>query len=408
MYRVVPLARQCRDFILMHLEELSISQLCLLPLSTRKELLWQLPVADICQLESTAFIQGLDMAAFWKYPWEGQSVSIPTWRPDRDIEDYMKEWESTEYTRAVLYGLVATSTIGPQCLVDDELFCFRSPHTEDGELDVITFLFSIRKLDQRGQCELVFPPRYAHHSKTHQDDLTMHEVIRHFGRGKNELPTVFSRIEMFDDVKLDHVHFLRNVSYLGLQGRPFEDKGLEFLKAVIREATHLEVLMLGGGLDEEEDCECLDEFCMFLSCHPTFLSNFRILKVLNSEYRVSRHCFNQLITSYFASPTDHVQKMEFSLIRIRCSDVAYEFGPKIDECYLSYKTIELNCCKFISEYEATPVAISHWLGRGIQQMKSAEEHGSCFFKVEKKISNPARARKRKHFELDLEDTESNG
>ena len=385
----------------MHLEDLSISQLCLLPLFTRKELLWQLPIADICQLEETDFTQGLDMAAFWKYPWEGQSVSVPTWRPDRDIENYVKEWDSGEYARAMLYGLVATSTIGP-CLRDDELFCFCSPHTKDGELNVITLLFAVRRLNVRGRCELVFPPRYAHHSATHQDELTMHEVVRYFGRGRDELPTIFSQIEMFNDVKLDHVHFLRNVVYLGIQGQPFEEKGLDFLKAVIREAAHLEVLMLGGGFDDEEDCESLDEFCMFLSCHPTFLSNFRILKILNSEYGVSRHCFNQLISSYFAASTHHVQKIEFSLIRIRCSDVAYEFGPKIDERYLSYKTIELNSCKFISEYESTPTAISHWLGQGIQQMKSATEHGSCFFKVEKKISNIAR--KRKNSELDSENT----
>ena len=124
----------------MHLEDLSISQLCLLPLATRKEL----PIADICQLEDTDFIQGLDMAAFWKYPWEGQSVSVPTWRPDRDIETYVKEWDSTEYARAMLYGLVATSTIGP-CLRDDELFCFRSPHTKDGELNVIPLFFCCKK-----------------------------------------------------------------------------------------------------------------------------------------------------------------------------------------------------------------------------------------------------------------------
>ena len=400
MYRVVPLSRQCYDYILMHLEELSIIQLCLLPLSTRKELLWQLPIADICLLEETDFTQGLDMTAFWKFPWVGQSVSISSWGPDRDIEQYVKEWDSTEYARAMVYGLVATSTLGP-CLRDDDLalFSFRSPHTKDGELNAVTFLFAVRKLNMRGRCKLEFPSRYAHHSETHKDDLSMHEVLKYFGRGRDELPTIFSLIEMYNDVKLDHVHFLCNVVYLGIQGRPFEEKGLEFLKAVIREATHLEVLMLSGGLDEEKDCECLDEFCTFLSSHPTFLSTFRILKILNSEYRVSRHCFNQLMTSYYAATTDHVQKMEFSLIRIRCSDVAYEFGPKIDERYLSYKTVELNCCMFISEYEATPTAISHWLGRGIHQMKSAEEHGSCFFKVEKKIS-----RKRRHSELDSEDT----
>ena len=124
----------------------------------------------------------------------------------------------------MLYGLVATSIIDPQCLMDDELFRFCSPHTKHRELD-IAFLFAVIKLDRHGKCEFIFPPRYAQHSKMHQDDLTMCEVVRQFG---SELPTIFSRIEMFNDFKLDHVHFFRHVSYLGLQGRPFKEKGMEY------------------------------------------------------------------------------------------------------------------------------------------------------------------------------------
>ena len=253
-----------------------------------------------------------------------------------------------------------------------------------------------------GNCKLEFPPRYAHahHSGAHNKNLTMHEVLRYFGRGKDELPTILPHVMIDDSIKMDHVHFLHNIVYIGIEGRPFERKGLEFLKAVINEATHLEVLVLGGCLEEEEDSECLDDFCTYLSSHPVFLSNFRILKILNSEWRVSRHCFNQLITSYFAAPTDHMQKMDFSSINIKCFDVAYDFGPKIDQRYLSFKSIEFDCCKFTCEYEATPMAISHWLGQGIHEMKSIREHGACFFKVERKTCSTSR--KRKHAELDSE------
>ena len=84
--------------------------------------------------------------------------------------------------------------------------------------------------------------------------------------------------------------------------------------------------------------------------------------------------------------------------------MAYDFGPKVDDRYLSYKTIELSCCKFISEYEATPTSISHWLGQGIREMESAEKHGSCCFKVEKTTCNVSW--KGKYSELDSEDTKT--
>ena len=205
----------------------------------RKDLLWQLPLADICLLEDTKFTDGLDMEAFWKFPWVGQpGVSVQSWGPDRAVECYIiQEWDSTEYARAMLYGLVATSTIGLDCLGYDELLSFCSPHTKDGDFSVVSFLFVIRKIGihgQAGDCELKFPPRYAHYSKKSVEELTMHEVVSYFGKGRGELPTIFPYIVMYNSVKMDHVHFLRDVVYVGIQGRLFEEKGLEFLKAACK------------------------------------------------------------------------------------------------------------------------------------------------------------------------------
>ena len=53
---VESLAQQCHTYIMMHLEELPVrGHLSLLPLSTRKELLYHLPIADVCRLENTEF-----------------------------------------------------------------------------------------------------------------------------------------------------------------------------------------------------------------------------------------------------------------------------------------------------------------------------------------------------------------
>ena len=99
--------QQCQYFILMHLDEFPVSYLSLLPLCVREELLWQLPLADICQLESTKFTEGLDMAAYWQYPFDKQALQVNWWRiPPIDKVCYFHEWGAAEYERAVLYGLL--------------------------------------------------------------------------------------------------------------------------------------------------------------------------------------------------------------------------------------------------------------------------------------------------------------
>ena len=44
-----------------------MSYLALLPLTIRKELLNRLPVADVCLLEETPFVDGLDVQAYWRH-----------------------------------------------------------------------------------------------------------------------------------------------------------------------------------------------------------------------------------------------------------------------------------------------------------------------------------------------------
>ena len=63
-FLVEDLVSQCQHYIAMHSEEFPISHLSLLPVSTRRDILWRLPLADVCQLEDTEFTQGLDMIAY--------------------------------------------------------------------------------------------------------------------------------------------------------------------------------------------------------------------------------------------------------------------------------------------------------------------------------------------------------
>ena len=61
-----PLYQQCFQYILMNLKQFPIASLALLPLKTRWNLLWNLSLADVCQLEITQFTSGMCMEKYWQ------------------------------------------------------------------------------------------------------------------------------------------------------------------------------------------------------------------------------------------------------------------------------------------------------------------------------------------------------
>ncbi len=280
------------------------SHLSLLPLSTRKDLLYQLPVADIClQLENTDFITGLDMAAFWKSTWEDEGIGVAE---DSDVEGYFQVWDSAEYTRSMLYGLVATMAIGD--LRGGE-YWFHSPHYRyrkcpdglpDSGIPVFSLLYAIRKPNHdiiHSGCELMFPPRYSHKSNKRDKDLTVSEVVNCFSHSKEELPRIFPEIEILNinGISLDHVYILRNAVYVGIQGYPLSE-GLEFLKAILQEATNLEVLLLDHwGEDNKWEMKFLDEICAYLSSCWIFLYNFYLKLFLHRSQNLMGSLFHERI-----------------------------------------------------------------------------------------------------------------
>ena len=167
-----------------------------------------------------------------------------------------------------------------------------------------------------------------------------------------------------DESNLDHVYcFLQKAVYMGIDGNPFHEWSLEFIKAVLREATSLDILLLDHwGHEETPETKCFDEFCAYLATCQIFLSNFRLLNIFSLIHQppyaygfvVSQKNFNQLITAYIAAPTDHMQKIQITHTKKECSDIAFDCSPRIEQQYLAFKTIELGDCQFISQYKATP------------------------------------------------------
>ena len=65
----------------------------------------------------------------------------------------------------------------------------------------------------------------------------MYEVENCFNRysRKGGFPRIFPEYALLNNVNLDHIYFLRNAVYLGIVSSPFDEEGLEFLKAVLKE-----------------------------------------------------------------------------------------------------------------------------------------------------------------------------
>ena len=416
---VESLAQQCHTYIMMHLEEFPVrGHLSLLPLSTRKELLYHLPIADVCpRLENTEFTAGIDMAAFWNSVWEHKSVYIAESAYEKeDVKRYVQDkWDDMEYARETVYGIVASCVMGH---ITDIKFrpVFPAVHPNCAEhedfswgMPVVMFLYTLRTSCVHGSCQPPFPPRYKHYSNKSEKDLTIYEVVKCFSHSKGEFPRIFPELELLH-INLDNVYFLRNAVYLGLTGHIFDEQGFEFLKAVLQVATNLEVLLLCHWGDEDEwEVEFFDKFCASLSTSQAFLSNFRWVKIFCNVYLgakglvVSQRNFNQLITAYFAAPTDHVQKLHINHTKIKCSDISFERSPTIEHRYRSFKTIQISDCQFVSKYTATPKALSHWLGESISELPHSDpEPDTCFFKVGGE-SEAGLSRKRKYSELESDD-----
>ena len=396
------LADCCRSFVLMHLEEFPESHLSLLPLSERKLLLQRLPIADVCLLEDTNFMKGLDMEAYWRLPMELAEVD--------DGDNFIKEWGETKFTKAALYGEVASVIIG--CPPKGFWYPFPSGNQLVRTEDMIEFLYAVRRFPSTAYkyapnkgAEFNIPSRYQDKANLFEMDDLIDAAVNCFG---GELPKILTGVIVDNDFSLEHTYFLRKLRFLSVMGVEWwrsTVSSMEFVQAVVKVATDLEVLNLYG--DDYDGCTCpevkervsLDGLCSYLATHPTFWSKFRLLQIFtcSAGYTVSEKQFNELISAFLSTPTDHVQKVKFTDAKI----VAYDLhpSPKFDRSYAHLKTIELVNCMFVSKFDASPDAISRWLGESIDVLESTEPK-ACSFQVSTSSNSDRLSKKRKYPEME--------
>ena len=395
-FLVESLIHQCYHYIAMNMEKFPVSHLSLLPLKIREELLWRLPVADICQLEDTEYVDGFrDMAAYWKLPCEEFHRTSPE---DADIARYVEEWDSAEYAKAILYGQVVTALMG--CLYDD--FFFHLPF--DDKLNprkkgaMILFLYSVRKpiVGDNSGCEHTFPPRYC---KKRNLTVKMDVINAVLGCFKEKLPKILAEVHLYEDIDDEYYDLLDKVVYLGIRGGVFPSSN--FVEQIVKRSVSLEVVILEGYRNREpmsrphlwalKESSCLDDatsvnkLITFFSTQASFLSHFRILKILTTNhfgYKCTslQENLNKFKMAYFSAPTTHLQK-----IVIAVSDTVLKSNnsvcPVIDQRYLEFKIFELEHCHFALKQKSTHRAIvQKWapglLGRKRRHLEEDNKDGS--------------------------------
>ena len=362
-----------------------------------------LPIADVVLLENTKFVDGLDMAGFWKLP-NDSYCGGETLMESGEATLYLKEHypDDVAYHKAVLYGQVATWAAGFE--MDD--FFFEYPYKAEvtsGNETLISFLYAVRKFkwhlhdsSDSVRCELIFPERYRHTSSCPLEDkeAVVEAIVQCFG---GALPTILPQLQLYDTHCFNSFHFWREIIYLGTHG--YIDRTVSgFLKSIVSVAHNLEVVILEGVYDDSIERASLDDFCTFLSTHPTFLSRFRLLKLLAVDhgYFVSHDVFDQLIKAYFSAATTHPQKLHFEDVKIKSLKMIRD-SLTVEQRYHQFKSITLENCEFVSNFKANPTAIAEWLNQDI----SVQKEDSCFNLWQFTIKNSSTGgRKRTYSELE--------
>lgn len=424
------LVQQCQFYILMHLEEFPVDYLSLFPLSTRKALLWQLPLADVCQLLDTKFTEGLE-ADVVDCLLSRCDIIVSIADGDGDVERYVENrWKNNDmaYAREILYGQLVTCLLGCSCESfssfelpngDYAPLCFYDAGYHDG---ITNFLCGTRKKYQSrpmSAYSFAVPPRHLTDIGDDYPDLlsALEQLVRYFN---DRLPKVLGRVcigprrdfyLMNDDDVVTELQIFREVELLCFEfeymHKEFEPRATEFISTTVMNAQNLEVLVLIGREGPQDAPICIDTLCNKLTVCATFWSTLRIFKILSRpayyedsdcetsvEYVISRGTFDKLIKAYLTAPTDHEQLVQFTGTKIEGESSDSSSANYSDTTYLKFKTIRLVNCRFVRSFKATPETIANWLGREVDVLENEPE--SCSFQV--KDSSGKRGQKRKFSE----------
>ena len=288
-----PLHQQCFQYILMHLEQFPIASLALLPLKTRWNLLWNLPLADVCQLEITQFASGMCMDKYWQAivhtdvaKLGGHSECIDCmlkkelcspcrWKAMVE-ETTAKEWVYSVIAAEAITERGVTEKLPPsrECAALYSVVVTMQPIRNAKCDDLYAFLFAVRKFYQGDRsrqctggvvCEFKFPSRYCkyvapilsleesrmHHSHRYypmdasERKSLLDAVVSCFGRKPRVVST---RRDLLDDISEEVSDFLSEATFFScLICDPSTE--LPSLEMALKGPTSLEALIILNSCD---------------------------------------------------------------------------------------------------------------------------------------------------------------
>ncbi len=167
--KVKALEESCFDHIIKTIEEYPADTLALLPAKIRFGILVNLPVVDVCRLEETLFVSGLDMAAAWEQLYKEYAGNITFYtKMERGAKDS-------------LLSLICRTVLADErpygYFQDKTWFGFKITENRPAHelpVDIINHLVTTKKADLpvvkgSGSMSIYYPA------------MTRHKVIKHMG-----------------------------------------------------------------------------------------------------------------------------------------------------------------------------------------------------------------------------------
>ena len=358
------LQQQCMQFILMNLEELPPSYLALLPLSIRKEILDRLPIADVCLLEETPFVDGLDLKVYWSDCLEDlcHYFGFSTLPVCPEFEEVCeRKWGSPKFAKIRFYSQVARIMFDRSCYILPFGFLFA------------TRCFVFGQWFLRGNLE--FPPRYVKYNNVayvHTKYTSIAAAVEAF-RGRPHLlylgPTMTDKKPF--NAMLDFVSDLECFQVSISTKRRFK-----VAQQVIEKATNCEYLSLEYSHGRPIN---IPDIVSFLK------SSLRV--VIISKLVLTYESLQRLIKSFLTLPCDHPQKLELKAVTIqdvsgemKCNLPNISYWPELqimEQSYVHLKTVKIRNCTI----KASELVLYWPLAR---EEKAQDQDGSSNSKGKKK------------------------
>lgn len=391
------LHQQCFQFILRHLEQFPCNSLALLPLKTCQQVLWSLPIADVCLLEATQFTKDMTMDDYWK-------AIIHT--SDKDLGCHSVCLDCIQNTRlcspcrwksivasisakewvhaAVVAEAITKKGLTVELTPSSELKALHSTVNalsfirNPKQHDLYTFLYAVRwftededsgRYTDGVKCEFEFPPRYRKYEAATFIENPLHGWGNQFQPlnatelkslmdaitccfGQRKLTVLCTTKGLLDDISEEVADFFSNLQLFSCQiCEPYfeeiplfsQSHEVPSLKAILKRTVGLEVLHIQNDCDKFCSSFPIDSLFRHIASQP-FLASLNILAISeagHSHFDISEGTFEDFKEALKSKNRDHHQGIQIEGIIIKRKNNNHD--------YIIYTTY--NLCKICPDSE---------------------------------------------------------